>query len=203
MASLSRDVLLLCSASPRRAALLAAAGISFEQGPPPAIDETPPPSMPARDVALALARAKASRARELAPGRTVLCADTTVILSASILDKPCDEGDARRMLRALSGREHEVVTGVALARAHALVAASDVARVTFRALSTEEIDAYVASGEPFGKAGGYAIQGGAAALSARVDGDLETVVGLPTRVVRRLLGELDEGDDRAPASRSR
>lgn len=184
--------LLLCSASPRRAALLTAAGIAFELGRAPDIDETPPPGVAVDHVAIALAKAKARRASALAPERLVLCADTTVILDDSILDKPRDAVDAAEMLSRLSGRTHLVVTGIAMARCGdvacgKLVSASDEARVTFRALSSPEIDAYVATGEPFGKAGGYAIQGGAAPFVLRLDGDVETVVGLPTRIVRSML----------------
>jgi septum formation protein len=91
------------------------------------------------------------------------------------------------MLRALSGRRHEVATGVALLGAGGLVSAVDVARVRFRTLSEAEIRAYVATGEPLDKAGAYAIQGGGAAFVAGLDGDVETVIGLPTALVRRLL----------------
>jgi len=179
--------LLLCSGSPRRADLLGAAGIPFERGPAPDVDETPPPGVPAAHVALELARAKARRAAERAPDRVVLCADTTVVLDEAILGKPADAAEATGMLRALSGRTHLVVTGVAVVARGVLHAARDEARVTFRALSEVEIAAYVATGEPFDKAGGYGIQGGAASFVTRVAGDLETVVGLPTRIVRRLV----------------
>lgn len=190
MVGLSRPPL-LCSASPRRATLLASAGIAFELGPPPDVDETPPPGVEPGRVALGLALRKAILASSRAPDRTVLTADTTVILDESILDKPRDVADAVAMLGRLSGRTHRVVTGVAAARAGHVASTSDEARVTFSPLTEVEIAAYVATGEPFGKAGGYAIQGGAARFVARLEGDVETVVGLPTRLVRALLDDLD------------
>ena len=182
--------ILLCSASPRRAALLASAGIPFELGPAPDIDETPPAGLAPGHVAKVLALAKARHASARAPERVVLCADTTVVLDDEILDKPRDPADAVAMLARLAGRTHRVVTGVAVARGHT-VSVEDEARVTFRAISALEIAAYVATGEPFGKAGGYAIQGGAASFVERIEGDVETVVGLPTRLVRPLLDHLD------------
>ncbi len=182
--------LLLCSGSPRRADLLGAAGIPFERGPAPDVDETPPPGVPAHEVALVLARAKALRAAARAPDRIVLCADTTVVLGERILDKPADAAEAIAILRALSGRTHVVVTGVAVAARGVILSERDEARVTFRALGDAEIAAYVATGEPFDKAGGYGVQGGASSFVTRVEGDLETVVGLPTRLVRRLVAAI-------------
>ena len=183
--------LLLCSASPRRATLLASAGIPFELGPPPDVDETPPVGLEADRVAAALCVAKARRARAGAPDRVVLCADTTVILDRGILEKPRDDADAIAMLESLSGRTHRVVTAIAIASPWSSVTDSDEAVVTFRPIERAEIEAYVKTGEPFGKAGGYAIQGGAGAFVSRLDGDVETVVGLPTRLVRRMLLEVE------------
>lgn len=196
MAAPAGDALLLCSASPRRAALLTAAGIEFELGPAPDVDETPPAGMDAGDVALALAIRKVEVASARVPDQRVLCADTTVVLDGAILDKPRDAADAADMLKRLSGRPHRVVTGVAIALRGRVVAAQDAAQVTFRALSRAEIDAYVATREPFGKAGGYAIQGGAAPFVGRLDGDVETVVGLPTRVVRELISRVGDSGGR-------
>ncbi len=184
------EVVLLCSASPRRAALLAQAGIPFERGPAPAVDETPPPGLPPDEVAEALAVRKARAVASHAPGRTVLAADTIVVLEGEILGKPAGPGDARRMLAALSGRVHRVVTGVAVARGSEVRSGRASTDVEFRRLSPAEIDAYVATGEPLDKAGAYAIQGGAAPFVARRTGDLDTVVGLPIALVRRLLGSL-------------
>ena len=190
--------LLLCSGSPRRAALLASAGIAFERGEAPDVDESRPVGVAAGEVALALAEKKLGRAAARAPDRVVLCADTTVVLGDELLEKPGDPAEAVEMLARLSGRTHRVVTGVAVGRRGVVESASDEARVTFRALSPHEIADYVATGEPFGKAGGYAIQGLAASFVARLEGDVETVVGLPTRLVRALLGRLAASGGGAP-----
>lgn len=193
---------LLCSASPRRAALLEAAGLAFERGPSPDVDETPPEGVPADAVAEALAVRKARVAAARAPGRAVLCADTTVVLDGALLGKPADAADAVRILRALSGRTHAVVTGVAVARDGALESAADRALVTFRALDDAEIARYVATGEPLDKAGAYAIQGGAAGFVARREGRVDTVVGLPVPLVVALLARLAAADGPAPGRSS-
>jgi len=193
---------LLCSASPRRAALLTAAGLAFERGPSPDVDETPPPGLASDAVAEALAVRKAVVASRRAPGRVVVCADTTVVLDGALLEKPADAADAARMLRALSGRTHLVVTGVAVARDGALAHGADRAEVAFRPLAEAEIAAYVATGEPLDKAGAYAIQGGAAGFVARRAGRVDTVVGLPVPLVVALLARLGPpgggGPDRSP-----
>lgn len=139
-----------------------------------------------------LARRKAQAiARGRATG-TVLGADTVIERDGVLLGKPADAGDARAMLRSLSGRGHLVHTGVAVVRAGGGPERDGVAttKVVFRPLGDDEIEAYVTSGEPFGKAGAYAIQGGAERFVVRVDGDLDNVVGLPMRLVDRLLSEL-------------
>lgn len=187
--------LLLCSASPRRAALAAASGLAFERGPSPDVDETPPAGLPADAVAEALAVRKARVASARAPGRVVLCADTTVVLDGGLLEKPVDAAHAARMLRALSGRTHAVVTGVAVARDGVVVHGADRATVAFRDLTDAEIARYVASGEPLDKAGGYAIQGGAAGFVTRREGRLDTVVGLPVPLVVELLARLTAAAD--------
>lgn len=181
---------LLCSASPRRVALLAAAGVPFERGAAPDVDETPPPGVPPLEVAEALAVRKAVAAAARAPGRTVVCADTTVVLGARLLGKPADAAEAAAMLAALAGRTHVVVTGVAVARDGTLRSAADRAEVTFRPLGADEVAAYVATGEPLDKAGAYALQGGAAGFVTRVAGRADTVVGLPVPTVVRLLAAL-------------
>lgn len=185
---------LLCSASPRRAALLEAAGLAFERGPSPDVDETPPAGVPADAVAEALAVRKARVAAARSPGRTVVCADTTVVLDGVILGKPLDAADAARTLHALAGRTHAVVTGVAVARDGALASGADRALVTFRALDDAEIARYVATGEPLDKAGAYAIQGGAAGFVTRREGRVDTVVGLPVPLVAALLARLGGAD---------
>jgi septum formation protein len=112
-----------------------------------------------------------------------------VALGEELLGKPADPEDAVRMLGRLSGRTHRVATGVAVAAAGVVRSDVDVAEVTFRALDAAEVRRYVAGGEPLDKAGAYGVQGGAAAFVRRLDGDVLTVVGLPVRLVRRLLAE--------------
>jgi septum formation protein len=183
--------LILASASPRRRELLARLGLAFEVRPVDA-DETPRPGEPPEALVLRLALAKAraaARAGELALG-----ADTVVAIEHEVLGKPVDAEDARRMLRALSGRPHDVWTGVALVAAGPAGASREQVHaertaVTFRRLTEDEIAAYVESREPLDKAGAYAIQGGAAAFVERVDGDYDNVVGLPLAALRRLLDE--------------
>jgi septum formation protein len=117
---------------------------------------------------------------------TVLGADTTVVLDNQILGKPTDPADAARILRLLSGRTHRVITGVAVVTAHTEVAA-EVTGVQFLTLSDDEIEAYIATGEPMDKAGAYAIQGRAARWIPRITGDYFNVVGLPIALVSTLL----------------
>jgi septum formation protein len=185
--------LVLASGSPRRADLLAAAGIPFERGAPPDIDETPPPGLAPREVARALALAKARTAAARAPGRTVLAADTVVALGTELLGKPGTAAEALRMLGRLQGREHEVHTGVALVRGAAEACDVASARVRVDALGERARRDYVATGEPLDKAGGYALQGRAAAFVRVVEGAPDTVVGLPIALLRRLLAGLPPG----------
>ena len=182
--------LVLASGSPRRADLLRAAGIPFEQGAPPGIDETPPPGLPPRAVAAALALAKARAAAARLPGRTVLGADTVVAQGTELLGKPGSPAEAERMLARLQGREHEVHTGVAVVRGRAEACDVASARVRVDALSERERRDYVATGEPLDKAGAYALQGRAAAFVRLVEGSADTVVGLPVALLRRLLAAL-------------
>jgi septum formation protein len=181
---------LLCSGSPRRAALLVEAGVPFERGETPDVDETPPFGLAAADVPEALAARKARAAARRHPGRAVVAADTVVVLGGDLLGKPAGVEEAKAMLRRLSGRAHRVVTAVAVARDARLLLGRDTATVVFRPLAPAEIDAYVATGEPLDKAGAYAIQGGAAGFVARREGAVDTVVGLPVSLMRRLLAEL-------------
>ena len=175
--------LVLASASPRRHALLAAAGVKFEiveSG----IDETRDPREAASIYAERIARAKAMHVSQRIPDALVLGADTVVELRDMILLKPVDASDARSMLRALSGETHTVVTAYAVARGGELIESAPVtARVTFRSLSDDEIDSYIATGEPFDKAGSYGIQGEAADFIAAVEGGRDTVMGLPVDAV--------------------
>lgn len=176
----------LASASPRRAELLTAAGFSFVVDPVDVDESVWPDESPAAHVAR-LARAKAVAGHERHPAVPVLGADTVVVLDGTILGKPRDDADARRMLASLSGRVHHVFTGVAVARSGHVLDAVDVSAVTMSRWTDDEIEHYVASGEPRDKAGAYAIQGWASRRIERLEGSWSGVVGLPIAVVHRLL----------------
>jgi len=151
------------------------------------IDETPLPGEMPRDYVLRLAEEKA-RAIPIADSETVLAADTTVVLGTEILGKPADAADATRMLTALTGRQHEVLTGICLMRRHARLALEvATTAVWFSQMSPPEIAGYVASGEPLDKAGAYAIQGIASRWVVRIAGEYSNVVGLPIALVYQLL----------------
>ena len=178
--------LVLASASPRRATLLAQIGIVPVAVVPPDIDETPKPGESARGLALRLARAKlASVAPE---GRFVLAADTVVAAGRQVLPKTEDADVARRMLARLSGRRHRVLTAVVLTAPDGRQAERLCETVVaFVRLSRDQMAAYLASGEWRGKAGGYAIQGRAAAFVRWISGSYSNVVGLPLFEVTQLL----------------
>lgn len=179
--------LVLASASPRRLDLLRAAGVEPVVAPAD-VDESPSRRESPLVLVERLARAKALAV--LADDDVVLGADTEVVLDDEALGKPRDAADAAATLRRLSGRAHEVLTGVALAGGGRLVSGVVRTTVRFRALDDDEIGAYVASGEPLDKAGSYAIQGGAATFVESIDGDLDNVIGLPIRLVEALLRDL-------------
>ena len=191
------EALLLASGSPRRAQLLEAAGIAFAVGAAPDVDESVRPDESPAACVQRLACLKAEAAMCSAPGRLLLTADTLVFLDGAPLGKPAGPDQARAMLRALSDRTHDVLTGVAVARARdgasTLRSGYTRTRVRFRSLGDEEIDAYVASGEPLDKAGSYAIQGGAAAFVGALDGPEDNVIGLPVDLVRTLLASFPGG----------
>ncbi|ADO71168.1 Maf family protein [Stigmatella aurantiaca] len=177
--------LVLASASPRRRDLLSQLGLRFHVAAAD-LDETPLRGEAADTYVLRLARAKAHAVAERFPEAWVLAADTTVALGPELLGKPADPGEARHMLRRLSGQTHAVYTGVALAgRAEA----ATVVRtgVTFRTLSDGEIDWYVGTGEPLDKAGAYAVQGRGGFLVASLDGSPTNVIGLPLGETLELL----------------
>jgi septum formation protein len=181
----------LASASPRRQELLRNAGIQFTVQPAD-IDETPSMRESARHCAERLAREKALAVWRTRPQDFVLGADTVVAFDETILGKPVDADDAERMLRLLSGRVHEVITGVCLIAGASvgtdrLTIASETTHVTMSALSEQEIREYIATGEPMDKAGAYAIQGRAARWIPRIEGDYSNVVGLPLALVYRML----------------
>jgi len=181
---MTREPLVLASSSPRRRQLLEMLGISIRVT-VPNIPEVRSPAETPVDYVERLAREKARSV----PGSLVLGADTTVIIRDQVLEKPVDSNDALAMLRKLQGRTHQVVTSVALIADGALHQATDITNVTFRRLDEALLEAYVATGEPMDKAGAYGIQGYGAALVERIDGDFFSVMGLPLRLVLRLLEE--------------
>jgi len=169
--------LVLASASPRRLALLAQIGLTVDAVIAADIDETPLPKETPRALALRLARAKAEAVD--ACEAIVLAADTVVALGRRVLGKPADAAEARKFLQTLSGRNHRVLTGVAVRSAGATRARVVASRVLFKALSKSEIDAYIACGEWRDKAGGYAIQGRAERFVIGIVGSYSNIVGLP------------------------
>lgn len=181
--------LILASGSPRRRELLAGLGLAFEIRPVD-LDETPLDGEDPRAYVSRLAAAKA-RART-GPEEVTLAADTIVVLDGELLGKPENPGEARDMLGRLAGREHQVLTGVAVfdGAAERLVAGLEPSMVTIAALTAEEIAWYVATGEPLDKAGSYAIQDLGALFVERVEGNYTNVVGLPLPLTYRLFGEL-------------
>lgn len=189
--------LILASGSPRRAEILRNAGFSFTVQ-PAHIDETLLPNEHAADYVLRLAKAKAQLiAASATESAFIVGADTTVVCNGRIFGKPADPADAREMLRALSGATHEVLTGVAIIRASDRKNVAEVAttRVTFLPLSNEEIDAYIASGEPFDKAGAYGIQGLGGKFVSRIEGCYFNVMGLPLSRVWQALRSLGWHDN--------
>ncbi|WP_068829526.1 Maf family protein [Pseudomonas sp. BMS12] len=183
--------LYLASGSPRRRELLAQIGVPFT----PliaAIDETPLPDESAHGYVERLAREKAEAGLATlgsAAEAVVLGADTAVVLDGRILGKPLDRADGLAMLAALAGREHQVLTAVALAGAGRVESRVVVSRVAFRPLRPGEAEAYWASGEPQDKAGGYGIQGLAAVFVSQLQGSYSAVVGLPLCETAQMLGE--------------
>ncbi len=175
----------LASASPRRAELLAAAGVSFEVR-AVEVDEQPLAGEAPADYVLRVALDKA-RACRAPVGAVVLAADTVVVVDGHILGKPADDADAARMLRWLSGRAHDVLTGVAVRSIEREATAVDSTVVSFAPLDEADITWYVASGEPRDKAGAYGVQGLASRFVARIDGSYSNVVGLPVALVCSML----------------
>lgn len=184
-------MIVLASASPRRAELLASAGLPFVVVPSSVVEERLPGEPPDAFVRR-LAAAKARDVAAARPDSFVLAADTDVVLDGDVLGKPRDTDDARAMLARLSGRVHDVVTGYEVYDAATRRAEGGVVRtrVEFATLTGAEIEAYVATGEPMGKAGGYAIQGRAAGMVRRIEGSYTNVVGLPLREVLETLARM-------------
>ncbi len=194
----------LASQSPRRRQLLDQLGVAHELLLPnaagdiaedaEAIEAEHPGEAPRdyvqRVTAGKLAAAVARHARRQLPSGPILCSDTTVALGTQILGKPADADDARRILQMLSGQEHEVLTAVAMQHGEQRLAALSVSRVRFMPLSAVQIDAYVASGEPMGKAGAYGIQGLAGAYVEQMSGSYSGIMGLPLFETAQLLRQL-------------
>ena len=180
--------LILASQSPRRRELLGLFNLPFTVRVAD-IDETMDPSRsPAEEVArVSLAKA---RAVERQPEDVVIAADTIVVLGNRVLGKPANEAQAEEMLTALSGRAHQVMTGVTVLRGSRSLTATEITDIHFRALSSREIRRYIATGEPMDKAGSYGIQGGAALFAEKIHGDYYNVVGLPVCRLLRMLREL-------------
>jgi len=181
--------LVLASASPRRRELLGLLGLEFDVV-PAGVAEISDGDPPVIVVENALRKARA--VADSRPGSVVLGVDTDVVCDGRLLGKPGDDGDATARLRALAGRTHEVLSGVALIAGGR--EESDLVRtaVTFRDLDDREIEAYVATGEWRDRAGGYAVQGLGSALVERIEGDLSNVIGLPIPVLSRMIAELQE-----------
>jgi septum formation protein len=183
-------VLVLASQSPRRQEILRNAGIDFTVRSANVEEIRGETETPAEYVRR-LARAKA-QAVTAGDSEIVLGADTVVLVRGQVLEKPRDAADAEAMLRALSGRDHQVLTGICLRTARRTVEDSAVTRVHFRALDDREIAEYIASGEPMDKAGAYAIQGLASKFIDRIEGCYFNVVGLPVALVHKHLKELSK-----------
>ena len=189
MSRMSPSTVYLASQSPRRSLLLEQLGVSHTLLLPApdedaeALEAVLPREAPAdyvqRVTCLKLEAAMRRRVLRGLPDAPVLCADTTVALGRSILGKPRDAADAKRMLARLSGRNHRVLTAVAVGQGARVVQVLSVSQVRFAPMSAADIETYVASGEPMGKAGAYAVQGLAAAYIARISGSYSGIMGLP------------------------
>jgi septum formation protein len=180
---------ILASQSPRRRDLLDLIGMRHEVRPAD-IDESVLPAEQPAQYAERLARGKARTIAEHEPDALTIGSDTIVVVDGDILGKPADAAEAGRMLRRLSGREHTVFTAVAVAHGRRIASSVEEVFVKFRELSDETIDAYVATGEPMDKAGGYGIQGYGATIVERIEGDYFAVMGLALGRMVRLMAEL-------------
>ncbi|HEX5107810.1 MAG TPA: Maf family protein [Vicinamibacterales bacterium] len=188
--------LVLASASPRRADLLRAAGIAFDVR-VSEVDESPHPDESPEEYVRRIAEVKARAVIAAGERRAILSADTVVVNGGRALGKPRDAADARHMLESLSGRTHIVLTAVCVVSdaaepsslTRAIVCRVESTTVEFDVLRPHELDWYVASGEPMGKAGAYAIQGLASRFVRRIEGSYSNVVGLPVALVYRMCTE--------------
>ena len=182
---------ILASASPRRAELLRSAGYTFEVLPAD-VEESPRAGESADAYTLRVARDKARAADAAAADRsaTIIAADTEVVVAGAVLGKPADDADAVRMLRLLSGAAHDVLTAVVIRERGRELTEVVTTRVWFVPMSDSELQWYVQSGEPRGKAGAYAIQGLGARFIERIDGSWSNVVGLPIHAVHRMMARM-------------
>lgn len=180
--------LILASQSPRRRALLGLFRIPFTVR-ASSIDETMDPGKPPFEEVARVSRAKALAVPRAADD-IVVAADTIVVCGGRVLGKPKSEAEAAQMLRLLSGRDHQVMTGLTVLRGQAIQTVTEVTDLHFRPLSDREIAAYVRTGEPMDKAGAYGIQGGAALFAEKMVGDYYNVMGLPVCTLHRLLWQI-------------
>lgn len=185
--------LILASGSPRRSELLNQIGLTFSVHPAD-VDETLDPDWTPAEAVERLSAHKAEAVAQRFPDRLILAADTVVSLEGDIMGKPLTPQGAFAMLTALSGRTHEVFTGLTLRQGDRVVTVSERTAVTFRPLTAEEISAYIATGEPMDKAGAYGIQGRGALFITGIEGDYFNVMGLPLCRLGQLL-EKDFGLD--------
>ena len=186
--------LILASASPRRNEILTLAGYSFDVLPAD-IKEQFPHGAPADIAARELSRQKAAALKsKVALTDIILAADTVVAVDGAVLGKPYDAEDAARMLRLLSGKTHTVYTGVTLLRGDECISFTQATQVTFYELTDRQINGYIATGEPFDKAGAYGIQGRGCVLVKSIDGDYFNVMGLPIAQVARQINKLWKGE---------
>ncbi len=191
MENLKKYKIKLASNSPRRRELLAGLGLDFEVKLLPGIDESYPERLPGEEIPVYIARKKAEAyRRDIGPDELIITADTIVYIDGQVLGKPADAEEARRMLRQLSGRTHQVITGVCLTTADRQKAFSAVTDVTFDTLGDEEIDYYIEHYRPYDKAGAYGVQEWIGFVGvSRLEGSYFNVMGLPVqRLYRELCG---------------
>lgn len=187
-------MLFLASSSPRRSELLTKAGYEFTVE-PANVSESILHGTPPMQIVEQLSSRKAQTIAKLHPSDTVLAADTIVVLKGRILGKPKDEEAAKAMLKLLSGNVHQVYTGYTVISGKKFICGHEVTSVEFYALTPDEIDSYVATGEPLDKAGAYGIQGKAALFVKRVNGDFYNIMGLPIAKISRILNSMKTAEE--------
>lgn len=187
-------MLLLASSSPRRSELLSMAGYEFTAV-PANVSETFLHGTPPMQIVEQLSTRKAQAVAKLHPEATVLAADTVVVFKGRILGKPKDEEMAKAMLKLLSGNVHQVYTGYTVISGKKFVCGHECTSVEFYTLTQQEIDDYLATGEPMDKAGAYGIQGRGSLFVKRINGDFYNIVGLPIAKIHRILAGLREEEE--------